>query len=963
MLCCKNLCKIYKLSDSNQIEALKNINLSFSKTGLIFLLGKSGSGKSTLLNILSGTDSPSSGEVFYKNIKLSLDKKGEISNYLSKEISIVYQEGNLIDELTVKDNILLANSDKNPADFNYFLEKVDLKGYGNYLVKTLSGGEKQRVAIARALYKKSKIIFLDEPTGSLDEENSIKVFNLLKDLSKEFLIVTVSHDEEFAESYGDRIIKLQDGKIIKDITKQNIENVRIESNSSSDNIIKKTRLRNILSLFKSLLKNKPVILSITILLTGISLGLFGSTISISNLDRNQLFSNSIDNHFFNSLVFYKNVDGTQIGSLNEKDIKVLNELGIVGKEVIYKSESGDSFDLSSGNANLTTIPNFYRNYLNGLIYEPVDIIENNLGFSLVGKYPEKDNEIALTSYSLEVAKYINTSYVKDGEAFYLNNNVSYVDLINSQFRIGSRLFTLTGIIDLNIDFYSEDFKYGEFLKTADNFDTSLASDFENEFINNYPTFGFVSKDYYENLLNKKTTKLSTTKNEISISRDNKQYDVLHSIDDISSQDLKYLKNYNSLDDNAVIIGLGDLYSLVINQINNFEENTSNINKSDMFDYDYQLVQDEDGKYNVTTSLITFDNEIEYLKSTNNQMVFDYAHNNYPKNNTLFEELLRQFYKKDIEEEPNKEDLKGYLYYLFIKDPHGFYLEKYVELNEDFKSQYEIFENFYTNDEYKNIFDGYNLSYFSQASVVEKYYKNFDAIDILINIIGPNYNRNETKTVVGFVSSINNNSLVVKDDYFKVLKEINGGGNNYMYVTTFNNIGELNIDSFLNYYCEKHDNNEVIYNLYSCYMIDARFLYESHTSWVTLFAGLTIALGIFSLLLTYNYISILIKTKHRDLGILKSLGYKNKDIYTIFAFDAAFIELIAFGFGSIFSYFFVMLYNKAMMDLYNVVFMIYTFSGIECLYLFIFGITAGLVATLIPIVKLRNSKTIDLLRKK
>ncbi|WAN63070.1 ABC transporter, ATP-binding protein [Candidatus Phytoplasma rubi] len=216
--------------------ALSNISLTLSDKGMCFILGKSGSGKSTFFNILTGIDTASDGKVSVAKTDITNFNQRLLDNYRNGMIGFVFQEFNLIEDMTVFENIILTNQLQNKKpDINLIyslLEKVDLdKSFLNRKINQLSGGQRQRVGIVRALVKDPNIIFADEPTGNLDSESSSQVFDLLKDLSKEKLVIVVSHDNENAYKYADRIIEMKDGKIISDfIRKHNIKDKVQEEN-------------------------------------------------------------------------------------------------------------------------------------------------------------------------------------------------------------------------------------------------------------------------------------------------------------------------------------------------------------------------------------------------------------------------------------------------------------------------------------------------------------------------------------------------------------------------------------------------------------------------------------------------------------------------------------------------------------------------------------------------------------
>ena len=177
-----------------------------------------------------GLDAPDEGEIIVKG-KSSKDFTGsDFDSYRNTYVGFIFQEYNILNELTVGENVALAlelqGKPRDKARIDELLSMVDMQGYADRKPNTLSGGQKQRVAIARALVKEPEIIMADEPTGALDSATGAQVFDTLKKLSKEKLVVIVSHDREFAETYADRIIELKDGKIVSDVTRSEEERER-----------------------------------------------------------------------------------------------------------------------------------------------------------------------------------------------------------------------------------------------------------------------------------------------------------------------------------------------------------------------------------------------------------------------------------------------------------------------------------------------------------------------------------------------------------------------------------------------------------------------------------------------------------------------------------------------------------------------------------------------------------------
>ena len=214
MLKLENVSKIY----NGNIIGIKNVNLEFLKCGLNFVVGPSGNGKSTLLNIMGLLDKKSSGNLYIdgKNID-ELDSKSldELKNVY---FGFVFQEFYLDDNLSVKENIMfpLEINDYKDNNYDYLVKKLGIEEIVNKKINEISGGERQRVSIARALITNPKIILADEPTGNLDDYNKKIVYDILKDLSYNHLVIIVSHDTIAARDYANRIIKIENGSIISD---------------------------------------------------------------------------------------------------------------------------------------------------------------------------------------------------------------------------------------------------------------------------------------------------------------------------------------------------------------------------------------------------------------------------------------------------------------------------------------------------------------------------------------------------------------------------------------------------------------------------------------------------------------------------------------------------------------------------------------------------------------------------
>ena len=221
MLQLKNITKNY-LSGDNEVQALKGIDIEFRENEFVSILGQSGCGKTTLLNIIGGLDRYTSGDLIINGKSTKEFKDKDWDTYRNHSVGFVFQSYNLIPHQTVLANVELAltisgvgKTERRKRAIEA-LQKVGLGDQINKKPNQMSGGQMQRVAIARALVNDPDILLADEPTGALDSKTSVQVMEILKEISKDRLIIMVTHNPELAEKYSSRIVKLLDGKIIDD---------------------------------------------------------------------------------------------------------------------------------------------------------------------------------------------------------------------------------------------------------------------------------------------------------------------------------------------------------------------------------------------------------------------------------------------------------------------------------------------------------------------------------------------------------------------------------------------------------------------------------------------------------------------------------------------------------------------------------------------------------------------------
>lgn len=213
-----NVGKIYKSGEVETV-ALKDINIEIKDGEFIVILGPSGSGKSTMLNVISGLDTPSSGEIYYNDEKISDYNEDKLTKFRRNNLGFIFQQYNLLQNLTVKENIEIGSSiGKNPLNIDEVLDAVSMKNEKDKYPYQLSGGQQQRVSIARSIAKNPKIMFCDEPTGALDEETGKQVLEMIQNMNERFKTTTVviTHNPNIA-FMADRVIKMNSGKIVEEI--------------------------------------------------------------------------------------------------------------------------------------------------------------------------------------------------------------------------------------------------------------------------------------------------------------------------------------------------------------------------------------------------------------------------------------------------------------------------------------------------------------------------------------------------------------------------------------------------------------------------------------------------------------------------------------------------------------------------------------------------------------------------
>lgn len=509
MLKLENITKIYEGKNFKQI-ALNDVTLAFRNNEFVSILGPSGSGKTTLLNIIGGLDKYTYGNLIIDGVSTRKYKERDWNNYRSKKVGFIFQSYNLINHQTVLSNVLLSlNIAGKPKKESIKLAKKVLKDVGleNYIKKKpkeLSGGQMQRVAIARALVTNPDIILCDEPTGALDSQTSIQIMELLKEISKEKLVIMVTHNVTLANKYSDRVIALNDGVITYDTSPYEVENYSLKKIKNKRKTMNK--FTSLSLSFNNLLTKKS-----RTLLTSFagSIGIIGIALVLSLSKGTQKYINKIEKNTFSkypisimeSYIDYQNMFDKEKESCKNGSICSINDLtnNVVNDNKINSiSKFSNILKQNYENINNYTLDINYNYNINLNIYKDNKMIENSsLYFKeffnnnspllkeytlIYGKLPEKYNEIVIVTdengklplslmkslflnENIDLSKTINISYEKiidskfklvSETSYYIYENDTWQYIKNNRDKINDILdksinLKITGILKLNKD--------------------------------------------------------------------------------------------------------------------------------------------------------------------------------------------------------------------------------------------------------------------------------------------------------------------------------------------------------------------------------------------------------------------------------------------------------------------------------------------------------------------------------
>lgn len=378
-----NVSKSFKIDEKRKLDVLKNISFVLPDTGMYFILGKSGSGKSTLLNLLEGLEDLDSGYININKKRISRRSLEEKENIFKEDIGIMFQHYNLISSITVKENIDLVKSIKgckNEEKLEYYLNKFKLEKLINKKVDLLSGGEKQRVALVRALINNPPIIFADEPTGAIDKENSSIIMDELKLISKDKLVLIVTHDQSIVNKYADGKITLNDDKTFTlDNVYSSIEEYKKDKKDNKNKLnTKKTNNKFVFlskifkrNIFKNITRNILSTLALAFAFTFI-FTTFSIKTSLNDFNKNLIYQFEGYNIFSVSEVKNSSINGSLL-SISKKEKPQDYALIDFMKENEINYEIYDNLNYFLSNNIVSFNDNEYKN----IVFSPLFNLESN----------------------------------------------------------------------------------------------------------------------------------------------------------------------------------------------------------------------------------------------------------------------------------------------------------------------------------------------------------------------------------------------------------------------------------------------------------------------------------------------------------------------------------------------------------------------------------------------------------
>lgn len=905
MLEIKNITKIYKTKDAKDVHALDDISLTLGDKGMIFLLGKSGSGKSTLLNIIGGLDSYDNGEIIINGKSSKEFKEGDFDAYRNTYLGFIFQEYNILPEFTVAKNIALSlelqGKKATPEIIENLLREVDLEGLSKRKPAELSGGQKQRIAIARALIKNPDIILADEPTGALDSKTGKQVFEVLKRLSQDKLVIVVSHDRESAETFADRIIELKDGKVISDTSKH-----YVATKSTGDNL---NTISSDLIQIKDAKKLSP--------------------------DDWQKIGKQMQ-HSDDEVFIISNRD------LNAQ-IKKIACVSNAGKREVFKDTQNSDIIENASKREFKLIKGKFR------LRDSVKMGASGLKYKKVRLF----FTIFLSAIALAFFGLSNTL------GSFSEKSCTYENVKNS----ASKVFSIDGAYgyyDENNDYYqssinltNEDFEYLSNKYNATmikRFDTNIDLNFsEVPFpLNSYSEGAYIATDNLKNYYQFTTADSRWPKDDTECV--------------ITDVLLKMYQLYGYQSDSGRV-SIKTEKGIIGKTLNFSSERDITVVGVLKTDFDFQkyekvLKHDDDETSEMETEFEAIINSNIYYSA----IVCEGAENLFATHNRndlyLYIVNSTNNNKKIINSALNKTPYSTNLDSEIIKVKSGAYTDSDIIISFDTFANMR-YERSYSGD-YRLIIDGLyqrNLTYDELKEIIKNYYDS----------------RNSGFTVVCESGMINHNVAGLYVPKLAEGEESSSLDSHYTYLfptkipktvekyfatyTQFTVLNTHHLKSMImdNYYNKKVGTTYAVTSQYS-YFIDNYGTLITTLTKILLYASIVFAL--FSALLLMTFIATSISYKKNEIGILRALGAKGRDVYGIFLSESMIISLINFAVALLLTIAGVIGLNVYFASLFAMDVSIMSFGSQQIVLMLGISILVAVIATFVPVYKVAKMKPID-----
>lgn len=978
-----NVKKIYKTS-AGDVAALDGVSIKFPETGMVFVTGKSGSGKTTLLNVVGGLDGIDSGEIEVYGKKFSEFTPSEYDSYRNTLIGFIFQEYNLLPDYNIEKNVGIANElqgvEIESESVKNVLNSVDIQSYEGRNPSQLSGGQKQRVAIARALIKNPKIIMADEPTGALDSVTGIQVVEELKRLSKEKLVIVISHDLELAYKYADRIIKLVDGKVVDDFS---IKDVEVQGNVFEDgNVLtvktggdltseeskvlvdaiknKKTikftdsvkakrksptdptsikssgeKVELIKSKMKFLsaamlgiksLKVKPLRLIFTILLSAVAFAVFGVFDTIASYNRSAVISDLLRRGEYTSIALtgeYVTDAGHTMGvNLNNNTIAELNDKTGFDFKAVYSAKTLVSEEFSKSST------------------------KNTYGISNVENKSLKDNSKGKGYYNTQINGIMefNESEVNPfGEiekyGFYpigasrfpkFNANENYIEVAISEY--------LANAILHNIGEGSPFFGNDKRIYTLEDF---IGAEFKiagANMSNSSPVLRIVGIYHCGNI----PEEYNFLK-DIYISNDN----------DPNQPHVDALSAYLASGAHKIVMVAEGEIQRALTRFNKpipFYDEPATYSIDDTIDDKVIIYSEYIRDYFFTKDSIPANNVVMF--NTLGEEFDETAPKSYDLQDNeilIHASDFRNLFQLELtDKDPVSNELRTY-----VNNVHQFGgQQKEKELRKALETSFNVANKLLKNS-YPTLFNGTDK--FRTIKLIRTLSSTNETNEVELKVVGVYYGMQNINPIEGTYCPFVSNTQTLK--------------NIGVYTEQGNCAYALGLNANSNkkackYVAEKlTSTNGLGFNWYGNKSLDILANNEQMILQFTdLFLYAALVLALFSMFMLFNYISTSIVSKRQSIGILRALGSNSGDVFKMFITESAIISVINGILASIIAFVACILVNGYIRDFMQlgVNFAIYGIRQI--LIIFAISIVTGIASSILPIIKIAKEKPVDLIRR-